>query len=277
MLHVPTGYRSKWCLPQKTYLTSVFCLIWTWGPASNVLQESRRNASLSARDGWQEEEEEEAKEAAGACFIVYAGFVPHFLYCLSPENMKWLMTRIGNTKSNWIHAFYFLLGVHRLGQNCRSPSLPSCLPSPLTSCQPHTTSLHQGSMTRLILPDSRNLSDGFQGDVRRVLYRKTFQIIKDGYHEPTAVMVLSFAIDFWQRVCRSCSRRDVLKAWYEETESDLTPYKVGLALLRMGFKHCSSYDSSDAILSYYNLLRTDKIRADIFLAECLLLEHIGIS
>ena len=167
----------------------------------------------------------------------------------------------------------------RLGQTCCSPSCLSSRLSPsLTSCLSDTSSLPQENVVRLILPESQHLSDGFQRDVRRFLYRMTFNIINSGYHESTAVMVLSFAIDFWSRVCRSCSRSDVLKAWYDETESDLTARKVGLALLRMGFKHCSSYDSSDAILSYLRLLRVDAtIKTEVFLAECLLLEHMGRS
>ena len=87
-------------------------------------------------------------------------------------------------------------------------------------------------------------------------------------------MILSFAIDFWSRVCRSCSQSNVLKAWYDETESALTARKVGLALLRMGFKHCSSYDSSNEILVYLKLLRIDmNTRGDVFLAECLVLQN----
>lgn len=167
----------------------------------------------------------------------------------------------------------------RLGQTCCSPSCLSIRSPPShTSCLSDTSSLTQENVVRLILPESQHLSDGFQRDVRHFLYRTTFNFIKTGYHESTAVMVLSFAIDFWSRVCRSCSPSDVLKAWYVVTESDLTARKVGLALLRMGFKHCSSYDSSDAILSYLKLLRVDMtIRTDVFLAECLLLEHLGRS
>ena len=51
-------------------------------------------------------------------------------------------------------------------------------------------------------------------------------------HERTAVLV-SFAIDFWSRVCRS-SRSDVFEAWYEETESDLTARKVGSSIASDG-------------------------------------------
>eukprot|EP00435_Cladocopium_sp_Y103_P047528 s726_g14.t1 len=136
-----------------------------------------------------------------------------------------------------------------------------------------TFTLSEGKKV-LILPESQQLSSGLQKNVRSFLYRKTFEIIGKGYHEPTAVMVLSFAIDFWSRVCRT--GHNVLSAWSDETDSCLTARKVGLALLRMGFKHCSSFDSSGEILKYLDLLRISrKLRGDVFLAECLLLEHIG--
>ena len=81
------NYKSKWIkwndrkfnedLHRKKNCCNCSVLSVQFGPCQFLAEEGRGNASLSTRDGWQEEEEE-AKEVAWACFIVVTGLVPHF-------------------------------------------------------------------------------------------------------------------------------------------------------------------------------------------------------